>query len=179
MAYGQKSISSPGFSAWRGQLLLFSSRYRESVKELDKTIGAGNNLGWCWRGAALFKLGKKGPAMENLTKAVKVNPNDLEARVWRAELLRTGKKFTRALDDLNHALGVMPEHPWALANLALLAAERGDPAGFSTHYSRLPETIRLACGRGTGNPAALSELLAKLKGIRRHEPRFFHNLITP
>lgn len=178
MAFGQKRINSPGFSAWRGQLLLFSSRYRESVRELDKTIGAGNDLGWCWRGAALFKLGRKGPAMENLTEAIKINPNDLEARVWRAEMLRTGKKFTRALDDLNHTLKIMPEHPWALANLALLAAERGDPAGFSSHYSRLPETLKFACGRGDGNPAALSELLAKLKGIRRHEPHFFHNLTT-
>ncbi len=178
LASRQKLISSPGFRAWRGQMLLFSGRYDESIKELNRTIAAGNSLGWCWRGAALFKLGRNGPAMKNLSAAIKTAPDDLEARVWRAELLRTIRKPGLALEDLNRVLTIMPKHTWALANLALLTADSGDRAGFAAHYSRLPESVKLACKRGGGGPAALAGLLTKLKGIRRHEPRFYHNFMT-
>ena len=173
LASRQGLIKSPGFRAWRGQLMLFSGRYEESVRELQRPIAAGNPLGWCWRGAALFKLGRNGPAMKDLFAAIKIDPDDFEARVWRAELLRTGKEPARALEDLDSVLRKMPKHPWALANLALLAADRGDRAGFAAHYSRLPEPVRLACGRGGGGQAALSRLLAELKGVRRYEPRFW------
>jgi len=178
LASRQSLINSPGFSAWRGQLLLFAGRYGESVKELTQAIADGNGLGWCWRGAALFKLGRNGPAMKDLDQALKTAPNDLEARVWRAELLRTGRKYAPALKDLAHVLSIMPGHPWALANLALLAAERGDRAGYTGHFLRLPQQVKLACEHAGGDPAALSGLLKKLKGIRRHEPRFFHTVIT-
>lgn len=177
MAGKQGLVLSPGFRAWRGQFLLFGGAYREAVKELEKPIASGNVLGWCWRGAALFKLGLHGPALKDLDTAAKINPDDLEARVWRAELLRTRKKWRRALKDLDHTLRIMPEHPWALANLALLAAERGDKAAFSETLGRLPAGVRSACGGNGKSPAALAALLEKLKGVRRHEPRFFHELL--
>lgn len=177
MAGKQGLVLSPGFRAWRGQFLLFGGAYREAVKELEKPIASGNVLGWCWRGAALYKLGLAGQALKDLDTAVKINPDDLEARVWRAELLRAQKKKKRALEDLDQTLRIMPEHPWALANLALLGAERGDTAAFSAAFARLPAGVKLACGgRGKG-PAALAALLEKLKGVRRHEPRFFHALL--
>ena len=177
MAGKQGLVLSPGFRAWRGQFLLFGGAYKEAVKELEKPIASGNVLGWCWRGAALFKLGLSGPALKDLDTAVKLNPDDLEARVWRAELLRTQKKYKSALEDLDQTLRIMPEHPWALANLALLAAERGDAGAFSAAFWRLPAGIRLACGRTGKKPAALAALLERLKGVRRHEPRFFHALL--
>lgn len=156
---------------------MFCGAYREAVKELEKPIVSGNVLGWCWRGAALFKLGLTGPALKDLDTAVKLNPDDLEARVWRAELLRAQKKQKKALEDLDQTLRIMPEHPWALANLALLAVERGSATAFSDAFGRLPAGVKLACGgRGKG-PAALAALLEKLKGVRRHEPRFFHALL--
>lgn len=178
MAGKQGLVLSPGFRAWRGQFLLFGGAYKEAVKELEKPIASGNVLGWCWRGAALFKLGRTGPALKDLDTAIKINPDDLEARVWRAELLRTQKKLKSALQDLDQTLRIMPEHPWALANLALLAAERGDKAAFSAAFGRLPAGVRSARGRPGKEPAALAALLEKLKGVRRHEPRFFHALLS-
>ena len=177
LASRQRLIGTPGFRAWRGQLLLYDGRYGESVKELTRSIADGNGLGWCWRGAALFKLGRETPALKDLAQALTADSNDLEARVWRAEIMRSVKKYAPALDELSHALRIMPDHPWALANLALLNSERGDRAGFTAHYSLLPVQIRLACERAGGGPDALSGLLAKLNGIRRHEPRFFHGSI--
>ena len=41
----------------------------------------------------------------------------------------------------------------------------------------LPEGVKVACGRPGKQPAALAALLEKLKGVRRHEPRFFHALL--
>ncbi len=140
LAGKQALILSPGFRAWRGQLLLFRGRYKEAVEELRRPIASGNALGWCWRGAALFKLGSCGPALSDLNTAVRINPDDLEARVWRAELLRARKENKLALEDLVRTLSIMPAHPWALANLALMAAERGDADAFSSAYARLPET---------------------------------------
>ena len=178
LAGKQALISSPGFRAWRGQLLLFRGRYKEAVEELRRPIASGNALGWCWRGAALFKLGSCGPALSDLDAAIRINPDDLEARVWRAELLRARKEKKRAQEDLGRTLSLMPAHPWALANLALMAAERGDADAFSSAYERLPEAVRLACGRQEPKPAFLSGLLWKLKGVRRHELRFFYSALN-
>lgn len=172
MACKQASILSPGFRAWRGQLLLFDGRYKEAVRELEKPIASGNVLGWCWRGAAQFKLGRFGPALRDLDTAIKINPDDQEARVWRAELLRK-KEPKKALADLRRTLRIMPAHPWALANLALLSAERGDKAAFSAAWERLNKVVKLERARPGNGPSALAGLLEKLKGIRRHEPRFF------
>lgn len=178
LAGKQRVIRSPGFRAWRGQLLLFRGRYGEAVKELEGPIASGNALGWCWRGAARFKLGRSGPALADLCTAVGLDPYDLEARVWRAELLRTGKEYKKALQDLRLTLRIMPAHPWALANLALLSAETGDTAAFSAARARLGGIVRAGrAGRGN-EPAALAGLLERLRGVRRHEPRFFSALVS-
>jgi len=175
MAAKQAVIRSPGFRAWRGQLLLFFGRYKEAAAELEGPIAAGNALGWCWRGAALFKLGLHGPALKDLETAVAIDAEDLEARVWRAELFRSRKEYAKSREELARVLKLMPSHPWALANLALLAAGRGDAASFSAACGRLPAGC-FGAGRNPG-PAALEALLGRLGGVRRHEPRFFHRIL--
>ena len=176
----QRLIRSPGFRAWRGQLLLYAGRYKEAVKTLDGPIAAGNELGWCWRGAALCKLGRHKQALRDLDTAISINPDDLEARIWRAEVLRVLKMTAKAIEDLKRTLTVIPGHPWALADLALLfLLGREDKPAFRAAYSRLPECIKRACSQRSGKAEALTLLLEKLKGVRNHEPRFFHSLVLP
>jgi tetratricopeptide (TPR) repeat protein len=158
----EKVLASPGFYAWHAQLLLFAGHYRRAFVRLD--AAAGNQLAWCWRGAARFKLGLLAPALEDLNKAVEAAPGDLEARIWRAELLRSTGKPEAALADLNFVLDKMPQNIWALANKALLGSGAG--AGSAKKLKRLLPGLK------PEGEAGIKALLDKARGVRRHEANF-------
>jgi len=173
MAHKAPLLRTPGFSAWRGQLLLLCGKYALAAAELKKKPAAASPMSLCWLGAALLKLGKPAAAEGLLKRAVKETPSDLEAAAWLAETLRISKKPAAALKAAQRVLALAPAHPWALLNGALLNGENGS----GTEARRLFRRFSAGPGSLMGPPRDFSagwalSALERAGGCRRPEPYF-------
>jgi len=127
----------PGLHAWDGEMRLFTGDYKAAVKALTAGAKLGDDVAFCWRGAAYAKLGRFKEALEDLDKAVKLFPTDMEARVWRGETLRLAGKYGPALEDLDHVIAARPGYDWAYFNRALVRHALGDNTGMKEDFNRI------------------------------------------
>ena len=132
----------PGLRAWKGQMLLFTGRYAEAEKLLAEAGRASDDAAWCWRGAALARLGRLREALSELDKAVSLFPTDLEALVWRGEVLRLLGRYRDCAADQSAVLRKRPGYPWALVNMGLCRLALGDGAGAVKDYRALDAEMR-------------------------------------
>jgi tetratricopeptide (TPR) repeat protein len=162
-----------GLLAWEGQLLLFTGHYKEALKPLTQAGEGGDDAAWCWRGAALLKLGRLKAALADLDRAVTLFPTDREARAWRAEALRAAGRPAAARADLEAILSHEPNN-WAYIGLALLAADAGDGKGLKENFARVDAEVKrfLARRAGGGAKHMLERAGALALGDRRDEKYF-------
>jgi tetratricopeptide (TPR) repeat protein len=170
--------------AWRGEARLWLGQAGAALEELDRAVGAGAKLALCWRGGAQLLLGRLARARQDLDRAILPGSADAEAYLWRAELHRRMGRGREALMDLEavRQAGHGQEGcEWAICNRALLRASAGDRLGLGSEFRRLPPALVAAAAaalrRASPRPADaaqvrsfLTAMLARARGLRRHEP---------
>ncbi|MDP2865725.1 MAG: tetratricopeptide repeat protein [Elusimicrobiota bacterium] len=174
----------PGLHAWEGEMRLFTGDYRAALKALTKGAKLGDDVAFCWRGAAYAKLGSIKKALADLDKAVKLFPTDMEARVWRGEALRLAGKYSLALADLDRVIAARGNYMWAYFNRALVRHALGDNKGMKEDFDKIDGTvIRFlerelpAGGEGPAGPARMRRLLEEgcrlAMGNRRDDEYYY------
>jgi tetratricopeptide (TPR) repeat protein len=174
----------PGLYAWEGEMRLFTGDYRAALKALTEGARLGDDVAFCWRGAAYAKLGRFKEALADLDKAVKLFPTDLEARVWRGETLRLSGKYRRALEDLDRVIASRGNYMWAYFNRALVRHALGDNKGMKEDFDKIDgDVIRFlekelhAGGQETAGPARMRRLLEEgcrlAMGNRRDDEYYY------
>lgn len=123
--------------AWQGEFDLWLGNYRRALRRLEEACGRGAQHAYCWKGAALLKLGRKTEALECLNKALKLYPQDVEAVIWRAETHRELGRHEQALKDLNgKSTGL-----WFLFNRALSRGGINDFSGMKSDFEAIPQFV--------------------------------------
>ncbi len=165
----ERALRSPGFAAWRGQLLLLAGRYAEAEKRLAGGPAASSPMSACWLGAARLKLGKLKAALPPLRRAA-ADRSDLEAALWLAEALRLSGKAAPAYREVSRVLAAAPSHPWALMTGALLCAAAGRGGEAEKMYASFRQ-LRLPRFRAPlrFSPAWAEAALQRAGGCRRPE----------
>lgn len=166
-----------GLLAWEGQLLLFAGKYKAALKPLSEGGRLGDDAAWCWRGAALARLGRIKEALADLDRAVELFPTDREARIWRAETLRRAGRAGAALADIENVL----EHGhnnWAYLNRALLRGGAGDKKGMRADFLRVdPEIRRFLAGKvKDGDIRTMAETACALAMGDRRDEKYFSSI---
>jgi tetratricopeptide (TPR) repeat protein len=169
--------------AWMGELCLWLGRYEDALRLCEEAIPRGGLYGYCWRAAALLKLGRTEEALQAFDLGLKVMPRDREAYMWRGETRRIVGDDEGALADLNEAPleGVAPSRwMWHDFNRALVHAALGSEDAMIADYNRIPSWVtgylrgRLGLDPA-GRPSSaerirvLNEGLALSRGYRRPE----------
>jgi|GEM_PF-2337926 len=161
-----------GFLAWEGELHLFSGNYGKAI-ELERLAAQGHDdAAHCWLGAALACSGKLDEALTELDIAVRLFPTDMEARTWRAEVLRRKGDSSRAGADLREVLSIHPQYPWALVNMALLFSAGGDMEAASSNLLSARAALGLPTGSVRNPEREANALLSAGKGNRRDDLYF-------
>jgi len=63
------------------------------------------------QGSAREGMGDLAGALADYGRAIALNPDEIKARMLRARLLAKGRQFRRALEDINHVIGLDPSVP--------------------------------------------------------------------
>ncbi len=135
----------------RGLVLHDLGRSGDALRDFDRLVKLqpGRPGFWVNRAAALWKLDRLDEALENYSRALAIDPNLTKALESRANLLWTGKRaLAPALADLEHALRVAPDLPFARGDLLHLKMHAGDWKGFDQAKAELDQAVR------AGKPAA-------------------------
>lgn len=143
--------------AWRGAFDLWTGEYARALAGLERACALGATHAFCWKGAALLKLGRIEEAVEALNITIQLYPGDIEAYIWRGEAKRMLGQYNEAIEDLSRSSpGV-----WALVNRSLAKTALGDSEGAAEDYEAIPKNVR---ERGS-----LEEILSLARGWRREE----------
>lgn len=81
------------------------------------------------RGVRNLEAGAAAEAVEDFDAVLTLDPEAVEALVWRAEALARAGEPRQAAEDLRRALALEPRHFAALAALSSLLEEAGDVTG--------------------------------------------------
>ncbi|MDO8805553.1 MAG: tetratricopeptide repeat protein [Elusimicrobiota bacterium] len=168
----------PGLHSWEGQMRLFTGAYKAALKALTKGLALGDDVAFCWRGAALTLLGRRKEALRDLDRAVELFPTDAEAGVWRAETLRLEGRLAEALRDLDGIIASKGSRTWARVNRALVREALGDKAGMTEDFNALsPEVRKFLQSRTAGSRRTVKRMLEeacrRAMGNRRDDKYFF------
>lgn len=101
--------------------------------------------------------GERAPALELVDQVLKINPNLVPARVFRAEMLLDVEDYEGAQEELERALEVNPSSLEALSVLAGLHYVRGD----ERRYAEVKERVRAINPRYAGLLVKTAELAAE------------------
>ena len=129
----------------RGLALLAMGRAGEALRDFDRLVALqpGRAGGWVNRAAALRQLDRVDEALENYAKALQIDPNLTEALESRSNLLWTAKRaLAPAIADLERALAVAPDLPFARGDLLHLKMHSGDWHGFDEAKAELDKAVR-------------------------------------
>lgn len=165
--------------AWRGAFELWLGRYERALVLLDEAESLGAQCAFCWKGAALLKLGRPIAAIAELDRGLAAYPLDFEAYVWRGEAKRELGLYQEALADLNERASEVPSRTtpvwmWARFNRALVRKALGDTAGMIADFDAIPAFVIEHLRKVTGLDKREELLEAGLKlsrGFRRDEYR--------
>ncbi len=168
------------WAAWRRALLLWAGRYQEAAAGGKGEMEEGLRYGYCWRGAALFLLGRTSRARADLDRAIILRPIDAEALIWRGELNRLAGRHEEALLDFERAIAATPGVClWAYFNRALIWAVKGKKSAMRSDFRRIPQEIieRIVAASSFSWPETDTEIeetlragLKLARGVRRFEP---------
>ena len=112
--------------AWKGEMLLMTGEYKKAFESLEIAVRLKAACALCWRSVAYFKMGHIQESLNDFGQVVEKFPEDIEARVWKAEILRTLGRFNESLEDLNFIIKNRSDYNFALFNRALVYYELGD-----------------------------------------------------
>ena len=166
--------------AWHGEALLWTGRWREALDSLDQAVRLGSWLAVCWRGAANLQGGHQAAALRDLDSAIVPGSKDVEAFIWRGELLRRKGRLREAKADLDQAVR-LGDRQWGCWNRALLHAQTGDRGAMRADLGMVDREVvkhvEQRLGLDGEGPRTDQEVLRVLKtglrlalGVRRHEP---------
>lgn len=165
----EPKLRSPGFSAWRGQLLLLAGRYAQAEAVLRARPASASPMSACWLSAARLKLGHTAPALRLLKRAA-ADRSDLEAALWLAEALRLSGAAGAALREVRRVLASAPSHPWALLTGAVLHSRAGRKLEAERLYSSFRKTrVPRLAPPARFSQAWAEEALKRAGGCRRPE----------
>lgn len=164
--------------AWWGELELWLGGYARALALTTRACAMGAPFAHGWKGAALLKLGRREEALAQLDAALRLYPNDEEARLWRAEAKRELGRGREALEELKTV--TLQHWVWVLFNRALAKRALGDERGMTSDFERLPPAVIAHVRRELGlrgsaplDPARTAELLEAglrlARGFRRGE----------
>lgn len=126
----------------RGRVSEAILRYRELL-QIDPThVPARNNLS-----TLLETTGDPAEALEQLSAAIRMTPEDVNLLVSRGAICGRLKRYTEAENDLRRALRLDPQHVQAHMTLGLVLWRKGVPA-------QAAESLRRAIGLEPENPTA-------------------------
>lgn len=106
----------------RGRVSEAIGRYRELLALEPRHIAARNNLS-----ALLETTGDPAEALEQLSAALRVTPEDVNLLVSRGAIQGRLKQYTEAETDLRRALRLDPQHTQAYLTLGLVLWRKGMP----------------------------------------------------
>lgn len=149
--------------AWKGEILLWIGRSQQALRCFNEALRLGALYAHGWKGGALVRLGRWTSALQELDRAIALQPNDLESRLWKVEALFRLGKYARALRELKAAepLNDFEKSIYYHALRALVRGARGDDAGMRRDC--------LVLSRSGHSPPALSCRLGRLRGLRSEE----------
>jgi tetratricopeptide (TPR) repeat protein len=96
----------------------------DNYKLILKTNSNSSEV-WLRLGMLQQFMGQNDAALASFEQANHVDPQNAQALISRAQLLQGMKKTKDATDLYNQALGIDPNNPFALNNLAFLNAQQG------------------------------------------------------
>ncbi len=112
-AYNNRGIS---FQALR--------EFDKALADYNEAIRLGPNLGFFYygRGTLFLATGRREDAIRDLGECIRREPQDPDAYVVRARALAEKRMYAQARKDLEKAVAVRPNYPFALNSLAWLKA---------------------------------------------------------
>jgi protein O-GlcNAc transferase len=161
----------------RGLTLREMGRAQEALAEFDRLIAAqsttievaGHAGAWVNRAATLWRLERLDEALDSYGKALAINPDLPAALESRSNLLWTRHQaLAPAIADLERALQVLPDLPYAAGNLLQLKMHAGDWRSFAEDKAKLDVAVR--AGKPAAQPfvyQALSDSRADLQACAR------------
>gem|GEM_PF-5686176 len=175
----------PGLKAWEGELLLITGRYRQARRVLQQALEENCVFAYCWLGATLFKLGSPFQALNYINQAIKFNPSDIEAKIWRSEININLGNFARAMSDIDEIISIEKTNFWAHVNKIDIFCRKGDAKQALRYFRKISPQIKskILSGAGCGKKhldtakikKAIEEIKTIAKGNRRSE-EYMQNL---
>lgn len=164
---------------WKGEFHLWIGEYRRALRCEEEGLRRGHQYAHCWMGGALLKLGRPGPALKALDRAVAVSPWDLEARVWRAETLLRLERAEEALRQAQEAVAG-GENFYGRLLRALARAALMDWKGCRRDYVDFPAAFKSYIQSHLGDLSSNEDLvkglewvLERSRGVRRGGPSLY------
>lgn len=181
---GLKGVDRAAVLSWRGEMRLWRGLYDDAARDLTQAARLGSPLAGCWLGAARLQQGKVDEALALLDGHLGRSPEDVEALIWRGEVLHRLRAPSRAQTDLDTAVRIGRNPLWALVNRALVRLDLDDERGFWTDYRALDRMVRgyfewrlklCTDDKPTAQDAraVLEAILAAGRGVRQSEGYLF------
>ena len=155
----------------RGLVLREMERTEEALAEFDHLLAAqpSHAAAWINRAATLWRLERLDEALDSYGKALAINSDLPAALESRSNLLWTrSQALAPAIADLERALKLQPDLPYAAGNLLQLKMHAGDWRNFAEGKAKLDAAVR--AGQPAAQPfvyQALSDSLADLQACAR------------
>ena len=181
-AYKITEINVENPANWMSLALLQSKNGRndDALKTLDRVtaIDPKWNKPLILKSRILLELGQNAKALEVINSAIRINANDPDARLCRADLLTLAQDHAQALNDISFALKLLPDaiNGWIQLGICLLKQDKGAEAAeaFATASAKDPQNIQALYNAGTTflrlgeNELALSYLDSSIKNNPEH-----------
>jgi predicted O-linked N-acetylglucosamine transferase (SPINDLY family) len=141
------AIDPSSADAWfnRGNVLRDQRRLDEALESYDRALALdpGNPRAWTNRGIVLRDLKRIPDALASYGRALAVNPDHVEALYSRGIAAWVeNHDCDLARGDLERAVGLDPNCPYALGGLLLVKQYGGDWRDFDTDVARIDESVR-------------------------------------
>jgi len=159
--------------AWgnRGLALKDMARFDEALTSFETVLkfAPKNPVAWNSRGTVLREMKRFDDAIESFGRAIEIRPDYAEALNNRGYTYWADKhEYAPALADLERALALDPDHPYALGEVLHLKMYGADWADFAQRKAELDAAVRL--GRRVARPflfQAISESPEDLQACSR------------